>query len=656
VELKQGFRLGGWEVRPLTGEVAGAHGVVHLEPKVMEVLAALAQRSGEVVEREELLRLVWSSRAAVADEPLTRCIAELRRVLGDSRQTPTFIQTIPKRGYRLLCPVTPLTPQTPAAPTASPAPTLPAASKSVVPATTAATLHHRTARPALLGGLVAVLAMAGIAVWAVTRDTTDTGESIERNTIAVLPFTDIGGSPDNAYFGEGLADEILSRLSAVEGLRVVARTSSFAVRSSADDMRSIAQRLAVAHVLEGTVRRDGERVRIDVQLVDAPRGYRLWSERYDGEIGDIFALQDQIANTIVGKLRETVPTDLATTPFATSAPTTNLAAYELLLRGRQYLNRRDEASLRRSVLLFQQAIDLDAGYGQAYVELAKAYALLPSYSAEIQDEMFDLALATLAAGLEQDPSLDESMQPVLALVAYARWDWIAAEIAFRRALEQARNDPDVLVWYSQFLSAVGRPAAGAEYARRAKELDVLSPVVNHRLAVASMWIDADHEAVRYAQIAEELGMGPTPDAYVVLKLRQRDYAAIRPLLIGVQTMFAKPTAWVDPFLQALDSPERRPQAIEALARAAEARDIPPKYLFGTWVYLDEATRAVDAGLRLVHDRPSFNVEFVFAREARALRQDPRFGELVRAIGLNRYWDRFGWPQMCRKSAETISCE
>jgi TolB-like protein/DNA-binding winged helix-turn-helix (wHTH) protein/tetratricopeptide (TPR) repeat protein len=656
VELKQGFRLNAWEVRPLTGEIAGADGTVHLEPKVMEVLAALAQRPGEVVEREELLRLVWGSRAAVADEPLTRCIAELRRLLGDSRQTPTFIQTIPKRGYRLLCPVTPLLPQAPAATTSSPAPTPAPGTGSALPPTSAATLRRRATRPALLGGVIAMLALALIAFWAVTHGTNDTGEQTERNTIAVLPFIDVGGSPDNAYFGEGLADEILSRLSAVEGLRVVARTSSFAVRSSADDMRSIAQRLAVAHVLEGTVRRDGERVRIDVQLVDAPRGYRLWSERYDGVLGDIFALQDEIANTIVAKLRDTVPTDLETTPISTSAPTRNLAAYELLLRGRQYLNRRDEASLRRSILLFRQAIDLDGGYGQAYVELAKAYALLPSYSAEIQDEMFDLALATLAAGVEQDGSLDESMQGVLALVAYARWDWIAAEVAFRRALDHSPNDPDLLVWYSQFVSAVGRTADGAESARRAKELDVLSPVVNHRLSVASMWIDADDEAARYAQIADELGMGPAPDAYIVLKLRQRDFAAIRPLLIGVQTMFAKPTAWVDPFLQALASPERRPQAIEALARAEEARDIPPKYLFGAWLYLDEAERALDAGLRLVNDRSSFNVEFVFTREARSLRRQPRFGELVRAIGLNRYWDRFGWPPMCRKTAETISCE
>jgi len=655
VELKQGFRLGNWEVRPLTGEMSGADGIAHLEPKVMEVLAALAQRPGEVVEREELLRRVWGTRAAVADEPLTRCIAELRRVLGDSRQTPVFIQTIPKRGYRLLCPVTPLAASTTFVPAPAPSEerSVPAAA-----AAPAASGHRRQGHPAMVGtGLAAALVLAGVALWAMTRGTAESGsvEPIERNTIAVLPFTDVGGSPDNAYFGEGLADEILSRLSAVEGLHVVARTSSFAVRASADDVRSIAQRLAVAHVLEGTVRRDGERVRIDVQLIDATRGYRLWSARYDGVIGDIFALQDEIANTIVAKLRDTVPTELPTTPIVTSVPTTNLDAYQLLLQGRRYLNQRDEDSLRRSILLFQEALELDPSYGQAYVELAKAYALLPTYSAEIQDEMFDLALATLAAGVEQDAALDDSMQVVLALVASARWDWIGAEIAFRRALEHNRNDSNLLVWYSQFLSAVGRPAAAADYARRARELDLLSPVANHRLSVASMWIDADDDAARYAQIAEELGMGRTPDAYIVLEFRQRNYAAVRPLLIGVQTMFGKATAWVDPLLAALASPEHRPQAIEALARAEQARDVPPKYLFGSWLYLGETERAVDAGLRLVNDRPSFNVEFLFSREARALRQHPRFGELVRAIGLNSYWDRFGWPEMCRESGDTISC-
>ncbi len=346
-----------------------------------------------------------------------------------------------------------------------------------------------------------------------------------------------------------------------------------------------------------------------------------------------------------------MPTELASQPIATSAPTENVAAYELLLRGRQFLHRRDEESLRRSIRLFQEAIELDRGYGQAYVELAKAYALLPAYSAELQDEMFDRALATLAAGVEQDPALDVSMQGVLALVAYSRWDWITAEVAFRRALEQANNDTDLSVWYSQFLSAVGRTAASAEVAQRAKELDPLSPVVNHRLSVASLWIDADAEALRYSLIAAELGMGPTasPDSYIVLKFRLGDYPAVRPLLIGVQTMFARPTGWVDPLLEALASPAKRPEAIEALARAEEARDIPHKYLFGAWVYVGEDERALATALKLVNDRPSFNVEFLFSREARSLRAHPRFGELVRAIGLDRYWDQFGWPDICSRS-------
>ena len=133
-----------------------------------------------------------------------------------------------------------------------------------------------------------------------------------------------------------------------------------------------------------------------------------------------------------------------------------------------------------------------------------------------------------------------------------------------------------------------------------------------------MWIDQDADAQRYSEIAEELGMGPTanPDSYIVLKLRLGDYAAVRPMLIGVQTMFARPTAWVDPLLAALASPDRRAEAVAAVASAEQARDIPRKYLFGAWMYLDERERALAAALKLVNDRPSFNVEFIFSREAR----------------------------------------
>src|SRR6185503_3005364 len=213
VELKQGFKLGSFEVRPLTGEVSGADGTAHLEPKVMEVLAALAQRPGDVVEREELLARVWGARAAVADEPLTRCIAELRRVLGDSRQTPVFIQTIPKRGYRLLCAVTPLAARAAAAPATLAQPEAEPAATDPRPAASRA--RRRATHPiALGGGFAAAIALGAIALWAMGRGAAESGatDAIARNTIAVLPFTDVGGSAESAYFGEGLADEILNRL------------------------------------------------------------------------------------------------------------------------------------------------------------------------------------------------------------------------------------------------------------------------------------------------------------------------------------------------------------------------------------------------------------------------------------------------------------
>jgi TolB-like protein/DNA-binding winged helix-turn-helix (wHTH) protein len=655
---KSGFRLGPWEVRPLNGEIHGPGGSMHLEPKVMEVLVVLARQPGQVIERDALLREVWGARAAVSDEPLTRCIAELRRALGDSRQTPAFIQTVSKRGYRLISEVGPLSAAMPL--DARPQPDQPAVSAQHA-LTRSAPVRARRLRSAMLAATVGV---AGLGAWliftAVQQRATGTsadGAPIARNTIAVLPFVNVGATADAEHFSEGLADEILNRLNAVEGLRVVARTSSFSFKDSNEDVRSIAERLRVAHVLEGSVRRSGDQIRINAQLIDAERGYQLWSESYQGVLGDIFSLQDDIANAIVTSLHDNVPTLPAQAAISTRPPTENLAAYELLLRGRQHLNRRDEQSLRRSIGLFRQAIDLDPNYGQAYVELAKAYVLLPSYSSELQDEMFDLAMATLGEGIDKDASVDQAMQGLLALIAYVRWDWIAAEIAFRRALEHSANDPDVLLWYSQFLSSVGRLADSLRQAQRAKEIDLLSPVVNHRLSVAHLWVDDDQQALRYAQIAEELGMGATanPDSYIVLKLRFAEYDAVRPMLIGVQTMFAQPTAWVDPLLAALTSSQQVPSAVRAIASAEESRDIARKYLFGAWLYLGETDRALATALQLMHDRPSFNVEFLFSTEAKALRSHPRFGELVRAIGLNRYWDQFGWPEMCRKNGEEIIC-
>jgi DNA-binding winged helix-turn-helix (wHTH) protein len=262
-DLKHGFRLGPWEVRPLRGEIRGAEETLHLEPKVMEVLLVLARRSEEVVERDDLLRLIWTSRGAVSDEPLTRCIKELRRALKDSRQTPAYIQTIPKRGYRLLVPV------------------------------------------------MTLVTDDGPRLYTPSREPGNTHvireQSIPENSIAVLPFSGGSASADLLDFGGDIAGEIRSRLLSGKNVLVVARTWSDAVGGSRD-LRTLQAQLRVARVLEGRVQRHGDRVRIRVDLWDAQRGYLIWSESFEDTMttGSCFAIQDGIANAIVKKLGESL--------------------------------------------------------------------------------------------------------------------------------------------------------------------------------------------------------------------------------------------------------------------------------------------------------------------------------------------------------------
>jgi tetratricopeptide (TPR) repeat protein len=242
-------------------------------------------------------------------------------------------------------------------------------------------------------------------------------------------------------------------------------------------------------------------------------------------------------------------------------------------------------------------------------------------------------------------------------VHFNRWEWTDAEQDFRRGLAASPNDPNVRQWYSQLLASVGRSEESLHYILEAKTLDVLSPVVNDRLAVAYMWVDDDEQARQQFELADELGMGPTanPEAYIVLLLREGDYDKARELLIDLQKLFARAPDWIDPFIAALADPAARPAAAEALATAARNRAISLKYLFGAWIYLGNADAAMEIAFELLHEPAEFDVEFLFARETEVLRCHPRFSELVAAIGLDSYWDRFGWPSLYARRGEVRGC-
>lgn len=606
----------------------GPGGSLHLEPKVMGVLLCLADHAGDVVTRDEFVERVWGGRI-VSDEVLSRCISLLRTQLNDNPRDPRFIQTLPKLGYRLIEPVVPL--QTPAAPdegTAQVSPDSPAM---------AATPRRR------FFGFLAAILLAAVAMTLWLRF--DGGESPSRadRSVVVLPFVNHSDDERDEYFSDGLTEELIDRLANAPGLRVVASTSAFAFKGGRADVREIAGELGVNYVLEGNVRKSGERIRITAQLIEAESGFHLWSKRFDTTMSDIFTVQDQIANGIVGELE---PRLSAGAPAEPARPTEVMPAYELLLQGRYHLKRREDASLRRSIELFEQAIGMDPGFGQAYRELARAYVLLPEYSYEDRDEMYELAIATLERGIAADPLLEEQAHDVLALVHFNRREWIEAERYFRRALSSSPHDPSVHQWYSQHLASVGDMSASLREVLEAKKLDLLSPVVNDRLAVAYLWVDDDERARQQFELADELGLGPSanPEAYLVLLLRQGDYAGAREMLVDLQRLFARATGWIDPFIAAMGDPSQIAAAKGALSEAAMEHAISPKYLFGALVYLGDADGAMDVAFELAHGPSDFDVEFLFARETAILRCHPRFAELAESIGLARYWATYGRPQ------------
>lgn len=636
-DLKQGFYLGEWEVRPLQLEVVGPDGEEHVEKRWMQVLVMLASRAGEVIERDEILDVVWEGRA-MNDEPLNRCISQLRKVFRDSPQNPQFIATITKVGYQLIAPVRPLQP---AAPEAAPAEIVPTGDAPRSPSSLRA-----------LGlAAAALVAVGAFIVWL------GGFPQPQEASVAVLPFENLGDESTQDDLGRGLAEEIRQRLAGVDGLTVAGRTSSQAASGAGKDAATIADELGVAHLLEGSIRVEGEGIRIAASLLQDD-GYEVWSKTYELPLIDIFGMQDEIANDIVGQVAPGIVARESDSPISTEESTRNPEAYLLRVRGQEQLASRSEGPLRRSIALFEEAIELDESYGDAYVGLATAHALLPFYSDAAMDASFDRARSIIARGAAVDDTVDTKAAGIVAFMLFhSEWRWIESENAFRVALQNSPNDAELLNWYSLFQASVGRAGASLEAALRARDLERLSPVVNQRLAVAYLWVNENELAAAQFAVAAEQGIPVTtqPEAYLVLLLRQKELEIARLLMAGQQKLQGLDAGWVDALFMAMQDPSQKPAAVAAVEQAVASGDISDLHLFGVWVYLDETERAIDTALRLTQNRIRFIPEFLFAVETAELRRHSRFAEIVRAIGLDRYWDYFGWPAMCRREGDNIVC-
>ena len=294
----------------------------------------------------------------------------------------------------------------------------------------------------------------------------------DASSVAVLPFVNMSSDKENEYLSDGLTEEILNVLAKVPGLRVPARTSSFVFKGKTDDIKKISELLRVATVLEGSVQRSGNQLRVTAQLINVADGYHLWSERYDREMTNIFAIQDDIARTIVAKLKVTLA-GLAGLPVAKRG-TENVEAYELVLKGKFYAENFTEFGYNQAIDCFTRAVALQPDYALAYAKLARTYSSLSFYGYVPPESVRQQRRAALAKALQLDETLAEAHVALAASNFYNEWDWSAAEREFKRALELEPENVSVRQQFAMYLSMKGRyPEAVAE-SQKALQLDPLS--------------------------------------------------------------------------------------------------------------------------------------------------------------------------------------
>jgi len=670
--FESGYYLGDQRIEPARCAILTAQGEIRVEPRVMDVLVLMVSHAGEVVTREEFIKSVWNG-TFVTDEVLSRCIYRLRQTLGDDSRNPRYIETVSKRGYRLIAPVEKAATVAEPAPEPADIPPESSTQQLLIPGperhglATWKPLYWIVPATAICFFLVVYLFhLAGSSRQAaVTGSYTDGANDAasmypkaqeDRNSIAVLPFVNLSDNPENDYFCDGISEELIGLLAKVHPLKVVARTSSFQFKDKGSDVRRIAEQLGVENVLEGSVRLAGNHIRVSAQLIDASTGYHLWADTFDTRFEDVFTVQDQIAGAIVKALKVSLDADDGVPGITDrTAPTADMAAYRSYLQGLYHWKRRGEPAIRKSIDLFKAAIARDPGFAQPYQALATAYLVLPFYSSESRADAFARAEAAARKALELDPSLGQA-HAVLAFTSLNRWNWPAAYHEFRLAFAAAPNDPTTHQWYSEFLSYVGYIDASVAEALHARELDPVSPVINDRLGVAYLWSGEYELAAEQFRIASELGFNRISynQAYILLLLHNGQIDEAVTLYETILGKLGLNTDWVRPVAEATRDPALAPEALEAVVQAQARGTLPDAMVFYAAVLLKQPDLAFTTAEKLLEDR-SLTVEFLFSPQAEELRRDPRFPPLLAKIGLDAYWNQHGWPKFCKSQADVVTC-
>ena len=439
------LRFDNFELDVRAGELR-KHGLrLRLQGQPLQVLAALLKRAGDVVTREELRAQIWTTDTFVDfDHSLHNAIARLREALGDSAESPRYIETLPRRGYRFIAPVN-----------AGDLPTPSGAADSAPPADLPGHLRLTKSHALLLTTVFAALVIS-IAVWLARTGGALTSAAPRLNSIAVLPLDNLSGDPSEEFFADGMTDQLITDLAKVGSLRVISRTSVMRYKGTRKALPEIARELNVAAVVEGSVIRSGRRVRVTAQLVQATTDQHLWAETYDRDLGDILKLQGEVADSIAGQVRaQLTPTQQA---LIRRAQVVNPDAYDAYLKGRLYLVNEftNPGSLKKAQHYFEESLQKDPNFALAYAGLADAYVYSAFAGALQKDQASRLAKEELTKALELDDSIGEAYDTLGLLSSDFDWDWDAADREFNRAIALAPSYSCAHEDRAIFLAFMGR--------------------------------------------------------------------------------------------------------------------------------------------------------------------------------------------------------
>ena len=452
--MAERIRFGPFELDTKAGELKKGARRVRLQDKPLRLLVALIEQRGEVVTREELRERLWPGNVVVEfDNGLNNAVNKLRAALADSADEPKYIETVGRRGYRFVGAL------------AEPEP-LPLVTAVVTePPVSASQPTRRPMRWRWTAAAAVLLLAATAGALLYPRPPAEP----EIRSLAVLPLENLSSDGDQEYFSDGMTDALISQLANIRSLRIISRQSVMQYKRSVMPMPAIAEELGVDAVIEGTVLRSWDRVRVTVQLIQAQSDRHLWSEQYERAVGDVLALQSEIARSVAREVRAAV-TPQESARLAAAAPI-DPEAYDLFLRGRYLWSQRTEEGMRRSIDYFRRALEIEPTFARAHAALAESYGPLGYNGWMSPEEATPHMKAAALRALELDPDLVEGLTALGACAAFHEWNWAEGEAHFRRAIEVNGNYSTAYAWYGLLHENLGRQAANVEARRRAFELD-----------------------------------------------------------------------------------------------------------------------------------------------------------------------------------------